>query len=39
MAELLVPTLADVDRTLSRIREIPGVYRSETSLLLRSVLM
>lgn len=39
VAELLVPTLADVDRTLSRIREIPGVYRSETSLLLRSVLM
>lgn len=39
IAELTVPTLADVDRTLSRIREIAGVHRSETSLLLRSVLM
>ena len=39
IAELTVPTLADVDRTLSRIREIEGVHRSETSLLLRSVLM
>lgn len=39
IAELTVPTLADVDRVLGRIREIPGVYRSETSLLLRSVLV
>lgn len=39
IAELTVSTLADVDRTLSRIREIEGVHRSETSLLLRSVLM
>lgn len=39
IAELTVPTLADVDHVLGRIREIPGVHRSETSLLLRSVLV
>ncbi|WP_126381989.1 Lrp/AsnC family transcriptional regulator [Actinomyces howellii] len=39
IAELTVPTLADVDHTLGRIREITGVHRSETSLLLRSVLV
>lgn len=38
IAELTVPHLADVDRTLVRIREVKGVHRSETSLLLRSVL-
>ena len=31
-------TLAEVDVTLSMIRGIPGIYHSDTSLLLRSVL-
>lgn len=39
IADLTVPTLADVDHALGRIREISGVHRSETSLLLRSVLV
>ena len=39
IAEVTVTNLADVDRTLSHIREIEGVHRSEISLLLRSVLM
>lgn len=39
VAELTVSALAEVDRALGRIREVDGVYRSETSLLLRSVLM
>lgn len=39
IAELTASRLADLDRALSRIREIAGIYRSETSLLLRSVLM
>lgn len=38
IAGITVPTLADVDYLLARIREIPGVHRSETSLLLRSVM-
>ena len=32
-------TLAEVDHVLSHIRALDGVYRSETSLLLRSVLV
>ncbi|WP_067783183.1 Lrp/AsnC family transcriptional regulator [Actinomyces vulturis] len=38
VAELSVRTLAEVDYILSRMREIEGVYRSETSILLRDVL-
>ena len=38
IAEISVPSLAEVDVTLSMIRGIPGIYHSETSLLLRSVL-
>ena len=38
IAEISVPSLAEVDVTLSMIRGIPGLYHSETSLLLRSVL-
>ncbi len=39
IAELTVTDLADIDRALGRIREIEGVHRSETNLLLRSVLL
>lgn len=39
VAEITVTKLADVDVVLSAIRNSPGVHRSETSILLRSVLM
>ncbi|BDA63399.1 AsnC family transcriptional regulator [Actinomyces capricornis] len=39
IAEITVATLAEVDHVLTRIRALDGVYRSETSLLLRSVLV
>ncbi|MDO5080681.1 Lrp/AsnC family transcriptional regulator [Buchananella hordeovulneris] len=39
IAELSVETLADVDLTLAYIRRIEGITRSETHLLLRSVLI
>ncbi|MDO4792203.1 MAG: Lrp/AsnC family transcriptional regulator [Buchananella hordeovulneris] len=38
VAELAAQNLADIDVTLTQIRKIPGVTKSETSLLLRSVL-
>lgn len=38
VAQLATESLATVDVVLSQIRKIPGVTRSETSLLLRSVL-
>lgn len=38
IAELTVPSLADIDVALSRIREIEGIHRSETSLLLRALM-
>ena len=39
IAEITVTKLADVDVVLSAIRNSPGVHRSETSILLRSVLL
>lgn len=37
VAEITVDDLQGIDRILGRIREIPGVLKSETSLLLRPV--
>lgn len=38
VAELEVDALAEFDRVLGRLRRVPGVVNSETSLLLNSVL-
>lgn len=39
VAVIAVGSLPDVDRVTGRIQKIPGVLRSETSLLLRNVLV